>query len=230
MDQNRGSGHYHRATLWRGRPRHRHRCQSLCRRHRLAPRPPSRSQKRLLRRQIRLQPRPRRPQHWCTATDTRLTPQSPTRRSTGKPQSDGLGDRRNPLVYLCTCEPVDVVAFDMRCWHASYRDSESRRMSTSCHHKNPETAEEEKAARGRAASSQYHRPDDLTYWKRPNKEPKPSNERSMGKRTASTSAPTRRSYRCCTITLGSRPVNMATPVTSVALAKYSSTARPRPQV
>jgi hypothetical protein len=70
--------------------------------------------------------------------------------------------------YVCTCEPVDVVAFDMRCWHASSGGSEGRRMSTCCYYKNPKTPEEAAAARKRAAGSrnapaQYHRPDDPLF-------------------------------------------------------------------
>ena len=70
--------------------------------------------------------------------------------------------------YTCTSEPVDVVAFDMRCWHASFGGSEGRRMSTCCYYKNPETPAEEAAARQRAAGSQkapaqYNRPDDPLF-------------------------------------------------------------------
>ena len=32
--------------------------------------------------------------------------------------------------YVCKSEPGDVVAFDMRCWHASWGGSEDRRMCT----------------------------------------------------------------------------------------------------
>lgn len=70
--------------------------------------------------------------------------------------------------HICSCEPVDIVAFDMRCWHASFGGNEGRRMSTCCYYKNPETPEEETAARKRAAGSrnapaQYHRPDDPLF-------------------------------------------------------------------
>lgn len=70
--------------------------------------------------------------------------------------------------HICASEPVDVIAFDMRCWHASFGGSAGRRMSTCCYYKNPDTPEEEQAARKRAAGSrkapaQYHRPNDPLF-------------------------------------------------------------------
>ena len=60
---------------------------------------------------------------------------------------------RDLPAYVCTSEPGDVVAFDMRCWHASFGGSEGRRMSTCVYYKNPETPEEEQATRKRAAGN-----------------------------------------------------------------------------
>ena len=67
--------------------------------------------------------------------------------------------------YTCSSEPGDVVAFDVRCWHSSSGGQQGRRMSTCVYYKNPETPEQERAARQRAQSShqapaQYHRPGD----------------------------------------------------------------------
>lgn len=69
---------------------------------------------------------------------------------------------------VCTSSPGDVVAFDMRCWHASIGGDTGRRMSTCCYYKNPATPAEEQAARQRAAGSrkapaQYNRPDDPLF-------------------------------------------------------------------
>ena len=64
--------------------------------------------------------------------------------------SMGLAIRDVPA-FVCSFEPVDVIAFDMRCWHASSGGVQGRRMSTCCYYKNPETPEEERGARNRAA-------------------------------------------------------------------------------
>ena len=70
--------------------------------------------------------------------------------------------------YASTCEPGDVLAFDMRCWHASSGGAEGRRMSTCCYYKNPETPEEEQGARKRVAlnrrtTDQYDHSDTPTF-------------------------------------------------------------------
>lgn len=70
--------------------------------------------------------------------------------------------------HICVSEPGDVVAFDMRCWHASFGGGQGRRMSTCVYYNNPATPAEEAAARKRAASSQtapaqYNRPDDPLF-------------------------------------------------------------------
>ena len=55
--------------------------------------------------------------------------------------------------HVCVSEPGDVVAFDMRCWHASHGGSTGRRMSTCVYYNNPEGAAEEAATRKRAESA-----------------------------------------------------------------------------
>ena len=45
--------------------------------------------------------------------------------------------------HVCTAEPGDVVAFDLRCWHASCGGGEDRRMCTLVYYNNPKNAEEE---------------------------------------------------------------------------------------
>ncbi len=55
--------------------------------------------------------------------------------------------------YICISNPGDVVAFDLRCWHASWGGKEDRRMCTIVYYSNPKTSEEEKATRNRAKSS-----------------------------------------------------------------------------
>ena len=82
-------------------------------------------------------------------------------------QSMGLAAEEIPS-YVCTSSPGDVVAFDVRCWHASFGGDEGRRMSTCVYYKNPETPEEKLAARKRAASSRqtpahFDRPDDPLF-------------------------------------------------------------------
>ena len=70
--------------------------------------------------------------------------------------------------YVCKSEPGDVVAFDMRCWHASWGGSEDRRMCTVVYYNNPETPEEVAATRNRARSNakspeHYNRPGSPLY-------------------------------------------------------------------
>ena len=70
--------------------------------------------------------------------------------------------------YVCESMPGDVVAFDLRLWHASWGGSAGRRMCTFVYYHNPSEAAEEAATRNRAANSvkataQYDRPDDPLY-------------------------------------------------------------------
>ena len=70
--------------------------------------------------------------------------------------------------FVCDSEPGDVVAFDMRTWHASWGGSNGRRMCTCVYYNNPRTPEEESATRKRAESNKktlerFHRPDDPYY-------------------------------------------------------------------
>ncbi|MDA0839982.1 MAG: phytanoyl-CoA dioxygenase family protein [Planctomycetota bacterium] len=70
--------------------------------------------------------------------------------------------------YVCESEPGDVVAFDMRCWHASCGGAEGRRMSTAVFYHNPETPVEKEATRKRGQSNAgstttYRRPNDPIY-------------------------------------------------------------------
>ena len=39
--------------------------------------------------------------------------------------------------YVCASDPGDVVAFDMRCWHASHGGATGRRMATCVYYNNP---------------------------------------------------------------------------------------------
>ena len=55
--------------------------------------------------------------------------------------------------YVCASHPGDVVAFDMRCWHASHGGAAGRRMATCVYYNNPTGAREEAAARRRARGS-----------------------------------------------------------------------------
>ena len=52
--------------------------------------------------------------------------------------------------YICTSEPGDVVAFDLRLWHASSGGSSDRRMCTLVYYNYPKTPEEKEAARDQA--------------------------------------------------------------------------------
>ena len=70
--------------------------------------------------------------------------------------------------YVCESMPGDVVAFDLRLWHASWGGAAGRRMCTFVYYHNPRGAEEEAATRNRAARSvkataQYDRPNDPLY-------------------------------------------------------------------
>lgn len=70
--------------------------------------------------------------------------------------------------FACEAEPGDVVAFDMRCWHASYGGSKGRRMSTVVFYTNPHTPIEEEATRHRARINagslpRFRRPNDPMY-------------------------------------------------------------------
>ena len=70
--------------------------------------------------------------------------------------------------YVCESMPGDVVAFNLRLWHASWGGSAGRRMCTFVYYHNPSEAAEEAATRNRAANSvkataQYDRPDDPLY-------------------------------------------------------------------
>ncbi|MCZ6676313.1 MAG: phytanoyl-CoA dioxygenase family protein [Candidatus Poribacteria bacterium] len=59
----------------------------------------------------------------------------------------------NVPAYVCESEPGDVVAFDVRCWHASWGGASDRRMCTMVYYHNPDTPEEEAATRRRATNS-----------------------------------------------------------------------------
>jgi len=54
---------------------------------------------------------------------------------------------------VCSSEPGDVVAFDLRLWHASVGGSDDRRMCTCVYYNNPKTSEEEEATRKQATNS-----------------------------------------------------------------------------
>ena len=55
--------------------------------------------------------------------------------------------------HVCTSTPGDVVAFDMRCWHASSGGATGRRMCTCVYYNNPRGEREEAATRTRARHS-----------------------------------------------------------------------------
>ena len=52
--------------------------------------------------------------------------------------------------YVCESVPGDLVAFDLRLWHASYGGAKGRRMCTVCFYVSPKGPEEEKGLRCRA--------------------------------------------------------------------------------
>lgn len=60
---------------------------------------------------------------------------------------------RDIPAHVCTAEPGDVVAFDLRLWHSSHGGSDDRRMCTCVYYNNPKT-EEEKEATLRQATNQ----------------------------------------------------------------------------
>ena len=59
-------------------------------------------------------------------------------------------DIRDLPSHVCRSEPGDLMAFDVRLWHASCGGSSGRRMCTVVYYKNPETPEEEVGMRWRA--------------------------------------------------------------------------------
>ena len=70
--------------------------------------------------------------------------------------------------HVCVSEPGDVVAFDMRCWHASSGGSDGRRMCTSVFYSKPQGAKQQAAARERAEGARntprhFGRPDGELY-------------------------------------------------------------------
>ena len=70
--------------------------------------------------------------------------------------------------YVCASHPGDVVAFNMRCWHASHGGATGRRMSTCVYFPNPQGEAEEAAARKRAArykdsAAKFGRPGQSMY-------------------------------------------------------------------
>ncbi len=70
--------------------------------------------------------------------------------------------------FTCTSEPGDVVAFDLRTWHASYGGSDDRSMCTCVYYNNPGTPEEIEATQSQArnsgsTSTQFNRPDDPLF-------------------------------------------------------------------
>ena len=58
--------------------------------------------------------------------------------------------------FVCASQPGDTIAFDMRCWHASFGGSAGRRMGTLCYYKNPDTPEQEQTARERAEKNRKY--------------------------------------------------------------------------
>ena len=90
--------------------------------------------------------------------------------------------------HVCTANPGDVVAFDMRCWHASHGGSAGRRMSTCVYYNNPKGKAEEAAARKRAigankVTERFGRQGDPVYsceWLE-NKENSPKRQRWLGR-------------------------------------------------
>ena len=90
--------------------------------------------------------------------------------------------------FVCKSMPGDVVAFDLRLWHASWGGTSGRRMCTFVYYNNPKGPEEEAATRVRAANSvkataQYDRPNDPLYpahWLQ-NKSGSPVRQRWIGR-------------------------------------------------
>jgi hypothetical protein len=54
---------------------------------------------------------------------------------------------------VCSSAPGDVVAFDLRLWHASVGGADDRRMCTCVYYNNPRTSEEDEATRKQATNS-----------------------------------------------------------------------------
>ena len=85
----------------------------------------------------------------------------------------------------CKSEPGDVVAFDMRCWHASWGGSDDRRMCTLVYYNNPKTPEEDAATRNRARSNakspeHFNRPGTALYDPHWVENPMRSEKRQLG--------------------------------------------------
>ncbi|MBI4552346.1 MAG: phytanoyl-CoA dioxygenase family protein [Candidatus Latescibacteria bacterium] len=75
---------------------------------------------------------------------------------------------RDVPACVCESEPGDVVAFDLRVWHASYGGSNDRRMCTLVYYHNPETPEQEEVTRKQAENNiktpaHFNRPNDPIY-------------------------------------------------------------------
>jgi len=62
--------------------------------------------------------------------------------------------------YACESEPGDVVAFDLRCWHASWGGSNDRHMCVMVYYNNPKTPEAEEATRKQLVGNGI----DYTLW------------------------------------------------------------------
>ncbi|MBT5872738.1 MAG: hypothetical protein HOH43_04915 [Candidatus Latescibacteria bacterium] len=70
--------------------------------------------------------------------------------------------------HVCASSPGDVVAFDLRLWHASHGGSDDRAMCTCVYYNNPSTVEEIEATRKQAensgnTSAQFGRPEDPIF-------------------------------------------------------------------
>ena len=94
------------------------------------------------------------------------------RRAFHEQVGETLGQSDLPIVqvpaHACVSEPGDVVAFDMRCWHASSGGSNGRRMCTCVFYSKPLGAAQQSAARERAAGARntpdhFGRPNDELY-------------------------------------------------------------------
>jgi hypothetical protein len=77
-------------------------------------------------------------------------------------------DIRDVPAYVCASAPGDVIAFDLRVWHASYGGSNDRRMCTLVYYHNPKTPEQDEATRQQIARSagtpaHFNRPGDPVY-------------------------------------------------------------------
>lgn len=55
--------------------------------------------------------------------------------------------------YICNSEPGDVVAFDLRLWHASLGGGSDRRMCTLVYYNNPKNEDEDRETREQAKSN-----------------------------------------------------------------------------